>query len=148
MRHRNTNQAVCHTGLDAVLDRRRFEELARHTDAVTVPSGTVLARAGRFPRQFVIVIDGSVDVTDGSGHTSVAGPGIHIGGAELLDRQPHAATFVTRSECSVVVIHGPALVATFDHPGVVSWVERHRAIRQGGGATAASHAARDLASIG
>ena len=147
MRRRNTNQAVCKTGLDALLDRRRLDELARHTDALTVPSGTVLARAGRFPRQFVIVMDGSVDVTDGSGHTHVAGPGIHIGGPELLHRQPHAATCIARSECLIVVIHGRALVATFDHPDVVSWVERHSAVRQGA-AAATNPAVRDLALAG
>src|SRR5215211_7753736 len=71
--HRPDTSALCHIGLDSVMDRDQLEELAFHTDVVTVSRGTVLATLGRSARQFIAVIDGHVDVTDRSGRTFVAG---------------------------------------------------------------------------
>ena len=139
---------LCHIGLDTVMDRRQLEELALHTDVITVSPGTVLARAGGFARQFVAVIDGHVDVTDGSGRPShVAGPGTHIGGVELLNRRPHHASFVTRSDCDLVVIAGQALAATLHHPGVANWAEQHRADTRPDAALAAPSDTRTLALV-
>lgn len=145
--NRPDTRALCHIGLDAALDRDQLEELARHTDVITVSRGTLLARAGRTPRQFVAVIDGHVDVTDSSGRAYVAGPGAHIGGAELRDRRPHDATFVARSTCRLVVIVGQALTATFRHPGVASWAEHHSVGTQTIGDVVARDTTRHLALV-
>ena len=131
MRRRNNRhdtRALCDIGLDTVVDRRQLEELAPHTDVITVSRGTVLARAGASARQFVAIIDGTVDVTDSSGRTQIVGPGTHIGGIEVLDRRPHEATFVTRSAGDVVVITAQALASTFGHPGVADWIQEHRPV--------------------
>ena len=61
---RPDTRALRRIGLDAVMDRRQLEQLALHTDVITVARGTSLARAGYSARQFVAVIDGNVDVTD------------------------------------------------------------------------------------
>lgn len=145
--NRPDTRALCHIGLDAALDRDQLEELVRHTDVITVSRDTVLARAGRFARQFVAVIDGHVDVTDSSGRAHVVGPGAHIGGTELLDRQPHEATFVTRSDCHLVVIAGQALTATFHLPGVASWVDQHSALTRNTGDVVAPDTTRTLALV-
>jgi hypothetical protein len=42
-----------------------------------------------------------------------AGPGLHVGAAELLDRRPHDATVVTASACTLVVILGRTYNAAF-----------------------------------
>lgn len=144
--NRPDTRALRHIGLDAVMDRDQLEELALHTDVITVDRGAVLARAGGFARQFIAVIDGVVDVTDGSGHTYVAGPGTHIGGAELLNRRPHGATFVTRSDCHLVVIVGQAMTSAFHHRGVATWAERHSAVARPGGELA-PHTTRTLALV-
>jgi CRP-like cAMP-binding protein len=145
--NRPDTRALRHIGLDAVLDRHQLEELALHTDVITVSRGEVLATASRTARQFIAVIDGVVDVTDSSGHTYVVGPGTHIGGVELLDRRPHDATFVTRSDCHLVVIVGPAMKSAFHHPGVANWVEQHRAVARPDSELAAPHATRPLALV-
>ena len=146
-RNRPDTRALRHIDLDAVMDRRQLEELALHTDVVTVSRGTVLARAGRFARQFVAVIDGNVDVTDGSGRSHVAGPGTHIGGAELLDRRPHGASFVTQTDCHLVVIAGHALKSTFRHPRVANWAKRHSPLTIPAGEADALHTTRTLALV-
>ena len=150
MRRRNNRpdtRALSYIGLDAVMSRRPLEKLALDTDVITVPRGALLARAGYFARQFVAVIDGHVDVIDNSGHTYVALPGTHIGGAELLHRRPHQATSVTRSECHLVVIPAQALASRLDRPGVANWVEEHGAVTRTDGELAAPPAIRILALV-
>ena len=144
--NRPDTRALRHIGLDAVLDRHQLEQLALHTDDVEVSRGAVLATAGRRAREFIAVIDGAVDVIDTSGRTEVAGPGTHIGGVELLNRRPYEATFVTRTDCLIVVILGRALASTLRQPGVASWVEQHGAAR--GSAIAVSPATRSLDLVG
>ena len=125
-RNRPNTRPLFHIGLDGVVDRQELDQLAFHTDVITVSPGDVLARAGESARQFIAVLDGTVDVRYRSGRTHVAGPGTHIGGAELLARQPHEADVVARTTCDVVVISWHGLASTLRHPGVSEWIEEHR----------------------
>jgi CRP-like cAMP-binding protein len=114
MRIRNRNRpdtsALRLIGLDAVVTRDQLDQLALHTDVVTIGSGDMLCRAGQHPRQFIVVVDGYVDVIGRSERTHVAGQGTRIGGVELLDGKPHVETIVARSPCTLVVIFAPALL--------------------------------------
>jgi CRP-like cAMP-binding protein len=98
-------------GIDAAVGRDELEYLAFHTDIVDVPAGDVLCRAGQYPRQFVAVLDGYVDISGPSGAACISGPGTQIGGPELLSGRPHDEAVVARSDCRVLVIFGPALAA-------------------------------------
>jgi CRP-like cAMP-binding protein len=109
--HRRDLRPLLRAGLDRHVDPTQLEHVAAHTDVVRVDAGVNLARAGRTARQFVAVIDGAVEVTEASGRTTTAGPGAHIGVAELLHGRPHTASFTTRTECTLVVIFGPAFRA-------------------------------------
>ena len=95
-------------GLDSTLTRRQLDKLAAHTDIIRVGPGETLCVAGRVARQFIAVADGVVELLDLAGHRRVTGPSTHIGGEELLHGRPHATTVVTRTECTLVVIFGPA----------------------------------------
>ena len=125
-RNRPDTRPLFHIGLDGVIDRDELDQMAFHTDVITVSPGDVLARAGESARQFIAVIDGTVDVTHRSGRTQIGGPGTHIGGAELLGRQPHEADVVARTTCDVVVISRHGLASTLRHPAAAEWVQRHR----------------------
>ena len=115
MRMRNTHRpdtsSLRLAGIDTAfaLTREQLELLAAHSDVLNVSAGDRLCRVGEYPRQFFVVVDGYVDVTDRSGCTRVAGPGTWIGGVELVTGVPHHETVVTRSDCRLVVIFGPAL---------------------------------------
>jgi CRP-like cAMP-binding protein len=114
MRIRNKNRPDTSTlrliGLDAAVTRDQLDQLALHTDVVTIGSGEMLCRAGQHPRQFIVVVDGYLDVIDRSQRARVAGPGTRIGGVELLDGKPHDEAIVARSPCRLVVIFAPALL--------------------------------------
>jgi CRP-like cAMP-binding protein len=95
-------------GLDSRFSDEQLEVLALDTDMLRVPAGDVLARVGEVARQFIAVVDGYVEITDQSGHSSVAGSSTQIGATELVTGQQHTATVTTRSEATLVVIFGPA----------------------------------------
>ena len=101
-------------GLAAALTPTQLEDLAADTDVVHVEAGMTLAHRGSVAREFLAVIDGEVDVFGPEDGVRRAGPGLHVGAAELLDRRPHAATVVTASECMLVVVLGRAYSAAFD----------------------------------
>jgi CRP-like cAMP-binding protein len=99
-------------GLDEWLTDPQLCDLALHTDAIRVPAGEVLVRTGTMPRQFIAVVDGYVDVTDGRGDPSVSGPGTMLGVTELIAGSPQDVRVTTRCATTVVVIYGPAFRAT------------------------------------
>jgi hypothetical protein len=76
-----------------------------------VPADTILAQAGAYPRQFIVVLDGYVETADAGTAVRVGGPGTRIGGDELLDGATHDETIRARSACQLAVIFGPALNA-------------------------------------
>ena len=93
-------------GLDERFTDKELAHLAEHTDVVRVPAGTQLAQEGRQVRQFLALVDGSVELQGPHGGT--AGPGTHIGARELESGDPHPATVTTESDSTFVVIFGPA----------------------------------------
>ena len=115
MRMRNTDRPDTSTlrlaGIDTALalTREQLELLAVHSDVLSVPAGERLCRVGEYPRQFFVVVDGYVDVTDRSGSSRVAGPGTWVGGIELVAGVPHHESVVARTDCRLVVTFGPAL---------------------------------------
>ena len=108
-RNRPDTRALRRIGLDAALTHQQLEQLALHTDLVQVRSGQVLCHAGTTPRQFVALIDGTVNVVDRLGRTEIRGAGTRIGGAEIITGRDHEHTVAARTVCTVVVIYGPAL---------------------------------------
>jgi CRP-like cAMP-binding protein len=100
-------------GLADALTPSQLEALAADTDVVRVDAGMTLARRGSVAREFLALIDGEVEVIGPDDGVRRAGPGLHVGAAELLDRTPHAATVVTASECTLVVVLGRAYNAVF-----------------------------------
>jgi CRP-like cAMP-binding protein len=100
-------------GLATALTPTQLDVLAADTDVVRVDAGMTLARRGSVAREFLALIDGEVDVIGPEDSVWRAGPGLHVGAAELLDRRPHGATVVTASECTLVVVLGRAYHAAF-----------------------------------
>lgn len=100
-------------GLAGALTTSQLDELAADTDVVRVDAGMTLARRGSVAREFLALIDGEVDVIGPADKVRRAGPGLHVGATELLNRTPHETTVVTASECTLVVVLGRAYNAAF-----------------------------------
>ena len=87
---------------------RVLRAMAPHVDRIRVRSGTVLAREGREPKEFIAVLSGQITSSRRGNHVGVNGAGTQIGGAALVDRQPHDATWEALTDLEVLVVNGPA----------------------------------------
>jgi CRP-like cAMP-binding protein len=88
--------------------RRHLRQLAAHTDRVTVPEGTVLAREGGLVHEVVVVVDGEVVASRRDGCERRLGTGARLGARELVSGAPHADTLIAGTALEVLVVNGPA----------------------------------------
>ncbi len=90
--------------------RRRLADLAPHADRLRLPAGRMIARAGDTARELTVVVAGQAVLLSQDGRTAVLSAGIDIGGHEIVDRRPPAATVVSLTDVEVVVVSGPAVL--------------------------------------
>jgi len=77
--------------------------LLRHFDQITVPAGTVVARAGRFCTQYVVVLDGRLQAgTDTGSPTATAGAS--CGWDAMCERGVNPATVVAATDARLLVM--------------------------------------------
>lgn len=85
-------------------DRRA---LARWADIVDLPSGKVLMKQGSLAHEFLVIVSGSAEVTQGGQRIRDLGPGDFCGEIALLQEdQSRTATVSTTSPMRAVVLTG------------------------------------------
>jgi len=118
-RHADTSALA---GVFAGIRPRALDPLARHADRLSVPAGTVLARAGRQAHEVVAVIQGEVTALTAEG-VERRGPGTWVGADQVLDGTPHPATVVAGAGTEVLVLAAPSFRwAAQVLPGLVAGV--------------------------
>jgi CRP-like cAMP-binding protein len=91
-------------GLLAGCSRRQLRAIARISEVIEVPEGTVLARNGQPGDQFFLILDGSARVEVTSRKRSRLEPGQYFGEMSLLDGGPRSATVVADTPLRLLVI--------------------------------------------
>ena len=121
-RSRRQADAAALAGVFAGIRPRALDPLARHSDWLSVPAGTVLARAGRPAREVVAVLRGEVTALTADG-VERRGPGTWVGADQVLDDTPHPATVVAGTGTEVLVLAAPSFRwAAQVLPGLVAGV--------------------------
>ncbi|SRR5712692_2693707 len=82
-------------------EMRLISQLATYLDA---PAGTELTTEGRPGHEFIIILDGEVEIRRGDRVVAERGPGSYIGEIALLDNRPRTATVVAKTPVSIEVI--------------------------------------------
>lgn len=77
--------------------------LLRHFDEITVPAGTVVARAGRLCAQYVVVLDGRL-VTKTDPGSPAAAIGASCGWDAMCERGISRATVLAASDARLLVM--------------------------------------------
>lgn len=88
----------------ADLPSKDLQLLDRHVTPTTVAAGTVLAREGRAPQQFILIVSGTASVKVGDKQVATLGPGSSIGELSLLDSGTQSATVTTEGECELLAV--------------------------------------------
>ena len=84
--------------------KAELRELAKSADELDLREGTVLTREGRPGREFFVLIDGTVDVTQKGKKVAELKGGDWLGEIALLTDKPRTATVTASSPVDVLVI--------------------------------------------
>lgn len=99
--------------------RRELAEIATIADEVHFPAGKALMTEGDVGKEFVVVVNGSVEVRRGGRRVPLKGGGNFFGEAALLTGTPRNATVTTTSPVRALVITGRSFGRLLtDSPGI------------------------------
>ena len=82
-----------------------LERVAHWADEIDVPAGTHLLDEGRFPHEFFVILDGTVDVVHGGQNLATLGRGDFLGEIAILEGLRRTATVVAATPVNAAVMH-------------------------------------------
>jgi CRP-like cAMP-binding protein len=90
------------------LSRKQLEHLARLSDDLDSPAGTVLCKEGSVGREFFVIVDGEAEVTKAGQHVATLGAGDFFGEIALIERINRVATVTAATPLRFFVISSRA----------------------------------------
>ncbi len=96
------------------LSRKQLAQLARLSDDLDLPAGTVLCKEGSRGREFFVIIDGEAEVTKGGRRVATLGAGDFFGEIALLERVNRTATVTAITPLRFFVISDQAFTSVLD----------------------------------
>lgn len=96
------------------LSRRQLIQVARLTDDLDVPAGTVLCREGSRGEEFFVIIDGEAAVTRGGARVATVGPGEFFGEIAVLEPVLRTATVTAATPLRFFLVSGHAFSSLLD----------------------------------
>lgn len=96
------------------LSRKQLTHVARLTDDLDVPAGTVLCEQGARGQEFFVIIDGEATVTRGRKAVATVGAGDFFGEIALLEHVTRTATVTAATPLRFFVVSDRAFEAVLD----------------------------------
>jgi len=84
--------------------KRELAAVAAQADELVLPAGRALATQGARGSEFVIIVDGTADVTKNGRRINQLGPGDFLGEIALISGALRTATVTTTSESRLLVL--------------------------------------------
>jgi CRP/FNR family transcriptional regulator, cyclic AMP receptor protein len=97
-------QALKRAPLFDGLSRKELVQLARVSEDLEVPEGTVLCKEGDIGHEFFVLIDGQVDVTRKGRRLDTRGAGDFLGEIALIEQIPRTATVKAKTPVRFFVL--------------------------------------------
>jgi CRP/FNR family transcriptional regulator, cyclic AMP receptor protein len=99
--------------------KRELGEVAAAADELDVGPGTVLTREGAAGREFVVIAEGTADVTRDGRKINKPGSGDFLGEIALVSGRRRTATVTTTSSVRMLVLTGRAFQRLLEQwPGI------------------------------
>jgi CRP/FNR family transcriptional regulator, cyclic AMP receptor protein len=90
--------------LFAHCSKKELARLASELDEIEMPKGRVLTREGEMGREFVVLVDGSAEVTKDGRRVNLLGAGDFLGEIALISGGPRTATVTTTSDSDLLIL--------------------------------------------
>lgn len=104
MTQKSTDELLAQVPLFKDLSKKHLQQIAQLTTRLDLPAGKELTKEGEFGHEFMIVLDGEVEVRHGDKVIAERGAGEFFGEIALLDHRPRTATVVAKTPVTVEVI--------------------------------------------
>lgn len=100
----STDECLAQVPLFKDLSKKHLQRIASLATRLDLPAGRELTTEGQVGHEFLVVLDGEVDVKVGDNVIASRGPGEFFGEISLLNHQPRTATVVAKTPVVVEVI--------------------------------------------
>lgn len=100
--------------LFSACSKKDLSLLARHSEHLAIPAGTLITKEGRVGYEFFVILDGKATVTRTGKQLNTLGPGDFFGELSLLDRSPRNATVTAKTDIDAVMLGQREFTAALD----------------------------------
>jgi CRP/FNR family transcriptional regulator, cyclic AMP receptor protein len=103
-RHDRIDEQLAKVPLFQELTKKQLRLISQLATYLEEPAGAVLTEEGKPGHEFIIVLEGEIEVRKGGHVVAERGAGSYIGEIALLDHRPRTATVVAKTPISIEVI--------------------------------------------
>lgn len=115
MARKTTDELLAQVPLFAGLSKKDVREISGLATRLDLPEGRELTHQGGRGYEFIVVLEGTVDVLIDGKVVATCGAGDFFGEMALLDHRPRTATVIAKTDVTVDVIGRPEFSVLLDH---------------------------------
>jgi CRP-like cAMP-binding protein len=104
-RQGSTDELLAQVPLFEGLSKEQLSRVASLMTRVDLGAGQVLVRQGEIGREFLILLEGEVEVARDGKVIATRSAGDYVGEIALLDKRPRTATVTTKTEIAAEVLN-------------------------------------------
>jgi len=104
MENRKTEDWLATVPLFNGLSKKQLREVSSLATRLDEAAGTQLTKEGQVGNEFIIVLEGEIEIRRGDEIVATRGPGSYVGEIALLDNRPRTATVVAKTPVVIEVI--------------------------------------------
>ena len=104
MDHGKTEEWLQTVPLFQGLSKKQLREVSSGATRLNEPAGAVLTKEGQTGYEFIVVLEGEIEIRKGDRVVASRGPGSYVGEIALLDNRPRTATVVAKTPVVIEVI--------------------------------------------
>lgn len=106
-----TEELLARVPLFKGLSKKHLQHVASLMTTIDAPAGKLLTREGGHGQEFIVILEGDVEVRRGDEVVATRGAGDYVGEISLLDDRPRTATVIATTPVVIDVIARREFVA-------------------------------------